>query len=270
MKTMSKESNEPDVVATESSSQSLSMDEINQLKEKVRQEERAKLQSRLSKSDRMAEQVQSLEADKIAIEKERDTITASLDSLRKSIKSESGTVDIPHLIKEVTDNARMKAEKDIQERVVALDNRLKQIEAENSTLKVDNCRSKLLARAKDSGEQFIAELVTGNSSEELEASLLKAKETYVQYFGAAKKAQAPTPASAATNGPTPVSEPAAQTQAHASPVEPQVPGKEGVLGLANSLRGVKSDKAKKTFAENRQELLDLAEAEAAQQNALVQ
>lgn len=267
------ENNNKETQAKEATSGiTLSQDELNHIKEQTRQEERSKLQSRLEKAASLEEKVQMIERDKQQVEQERNTLKSNLETLQKSIKSESNTVDIPKLVDEVTRAARTKTEAEIRDRMVALESRIQAIDAENNRLKLDSYRSKRLEKARADGGKFIAELVTGNSPEEIEASLLKASETYKQYFGAGN-VPAPTTAQAqqpTTTGPTPVIEPSAQSQAHAAPAAPIPAGKEGILDVMKGLVKGKSDKKQKLFQENREELLAAAEEEAAQANVLVQ
>jgi len=246
----------------------LTQDEINHIKETTRQEERSKLQSRLEKAANLEEKVQLLEANKQQVTQERNTLQTNLETLTASIKSDTNTVDIPKLVQEVTVAARTKTEAEIKDRMIALEDRLKAIDTENGQLKLDNYRSGRLAQEKDAGNKFIAELVTGNSQDEIEASLLKAKETYVQYFGAGTT---PPPATAPVKiGPSPVVEPAAQGHAQAAPAAPLPAGKEGLVSVMKGLVKGKSDKKQKAFMENREALLEAAEEEAAQANPLVQ
>lgn len=250
---------------TEASNQPiLSQEDLNHLKERIRSEERAKLQDKLGKASQLEQERQEWLQEKETLKKDKEALSANLDSLKKSVHSESGTVDIPRLINEVTEKTSLQIAENTKGRMQELERSVAAMQEENSRLKIESYKSRRVSESKDKGEKFITELVSGKTEEEIEASLLKAKDAYKQYFAGITPAQ---PVRAVTsNGPSPVVEPAAQSQSHAAPAAAPESGKEGVQNIITKLA---TPKGRRDYAENREALLEAAAEEAAEANLLV-
>ena len=265
---MTEETNaEANVSAPQVQTVALNQDEINRLKEQVRTEERAKLQSRLERAAQLEQSVEVLTAENENIRKDKNTVASNLESLRNSIKSESGSVDIPKLIEEITEKTSKQVAEKTQTEMAALSKTVATMQTENAQLKLGQYKSKRVLESRDKGDKFIAELVAGDSEEEIESSILRAKDAYTKYFAGTNVPAEPTQVSppSNTNGPTPVVDQASQAQAHATPAATDT-GKEGMQSI---VAGLKTKHGKEVYAENREALLDAAAAEMNDSNLLV-
>jgi len=248
--------------------------ELNAIREKIRMEERGKLQTKLDQLETAQQKISELSDQLLALQTQSTGSTAKVteleaslaqatqefDALKTSVSGEDNTVDVAALIREVNDTADQRFAGEYRDRLAAMETRLQASETHAASLAVDNYRQARIAEERGKGTKFIAELVTGSNKEDIEKSILGAVEVYKVNFPATiDTATTPSPQSVhatAQPGAAPVTAAADGGAAHA---EPSAPGaQEGIAEIATKLTGKRGSKL---YEENRDALLEAATAE---------
>lgn len=237
---------------------SVSAEDINAIRERIRMEERSKLQSKLEKLETMATENQHLTAQINEVKGQLAKTQTSFDTLQASVKKDDNSVDVAKLIREVSDKADKRYQEHFSTEIANLKATIGTMQTANQRLLVDNYRQKRMSEEQAKGTKFIRELVTGNTEAEIEQSLMDAIEKFKSYFGGSTAIAAPTPQpqTVAQPGVAPVRAP---VEAGNAALQPTAPGNgEGAMGIVQNLTG---RAGKKLFAENREALLDAATRE---------
>ena len=141
----------------------ISLEDHRKQMDKARTEEKNKLYGDLT-----AAQTKATEAEKRVVD-----LTAQLQVLKASVKD--GGIDTAALVKEVTDASRAHA----QSEIAALQAKISELEKKNTESDLMNFRRQKIAEA--GGEDtLIPALVHGNTKEEIEASVTRAKAVFEQ------------------------------------------------------------------------------------------
>jgi len=245
--------------------QSVSQDDLNQIRERIRMEERSKLQGKLDKLEasqqdviNLQQKVSQSDAEVTALKSELAKSKQALESLQSSVNTEN-EVDLAKLVREVNDKAAERFKAETHDRMQALENNVKNMQSENGKLRVENYKQRRITDETTKGTKFILELVVGNTEAEIEQSLQNAIAKHREYFGTSAQAPVvsngnPAPTVPAAPGVTPVTRPVETANANLQPSSSNVDG-EGVQDMVKNLSG---KKGKKLFTENRDTLLEAA------------
>jgi len=257
---------------TPATSVSVSDDDVKAIREHIRMEERSKLQSKLDRHDQLIRDNDELNKRvAVAEQKVAEAMNAAkvsqdaLASLQQSVHTDNN-VDVAKLIREVGDKTGTRIAGEMKQRIADLENTVAQMNNENARLQVEGYRQQRIAEETQKGTQFIRELITGNTREDIERSLQEAIAKHAQYFSTVRNTTAPgapiTPATPVSHGAAPVH----GVVEAGSPVAQVAPQGEGVAGILGTLRG---KKGKAQYAANREALLEAAEAEVASSNNIM-
>jgi hypothetical protein len=251
----------------------VSTDDLNAIRERIRLEERSKVQDRLSKVTVLEHENTALQAtvtqsaEALASAKgELTTVQGSLDAVNHALDAEGNKVDVPKLIKEISDNAHARYQGEVADKINTLETSVNNMAIENGRLKVDGYKQTRLAQEASKGTKFIAELINGDTVEKVEASILNAIAKHREYFGETLTTPVDTLLAppnivpvvpAVPQGASPVTQPV-ETGAAFTPSP--LSGDEGLAGIVKDMKGKAGSK---TFVENREALLQAAQNEAA-------
>lgn len=256
------------VIAADSPSEpEVSPEVLNQLREQIRAEERTRLSEQIEASQGRVERLsQELEAARASESEVRNQLaqandqvrqtTEELTALRESVSQQGDkpTVDIEKLVKETAQSARKEAEAAFTQQLGQVQQQLDSLNAENHALKLQQYRDQAIAIAEASGKKLVREMVTGNTNEEIDASIERAAKAYADYFGnVAPQPVVPQTVTQPVTPPAPVGAPAPGTHPSQSPAADAPAG--GTQQLVSRLKG---RDGKEVYAQNREALKEAA------------
>lgn len=142
--------------------------------EKVRTEERKKLRDELDKekagTTKLADEQKALKATV-------DDLQARVEAFKTATDKDGKTVDVDALLEKYSDKMKASADKQASERVAETEKQIAALQQELSQAKAERLRAKLIQQA--GGEDaLVIELVNGDTRDEIEASIEKAKAAF--------------------------------------------------------------------------------------------
>lgn len=244
-------------------------EELKQLREMVRQEERSKLATRLNQLEATETEHHNMKARFVQTDAELLQAKEEARVLRESVKTDK-SLDVQKLIEEVRSTTVRGLQASTEQRMTELSQQLAAVQAENKRLAVTSFKARRISEEQAAGNKFIVELIGGDTEVEIEQSITRAKEVYSKHFPSAVHGQpsatagtstgtngSATAASAAggANGPRPVATPATGDAAAPAPV-----GGDG-RGVADLIGDIREKGDRSAFAANRAALKKAVAAE---------
>lgn len=174
---------------------------------KIRQQESNKLHSTIKNLKSENEKLKERAEETMPDNKTYDDILNEISSLKSQLtsadsKSEENEIQsrldsFESKLGDFIESSKTDDQKQMEERFNAiqkeLENKTKNLSEAQKNLQENNSRLMRLQAIRDFGKPVVEELVGGNTEEEIQNSLQKARDTYVKYFGDDESKETETP-----------------------------------------------------------------------------
>lgn len=228
--------------------------DIKKLIEKTRQEEKKKLYDELERARETAGENRALREQITQLQTQLKEVGTTPSTVPPTPSGTPSPVDPVKLAAEITQKVRA----EFEAQTAPIVRQVQELQQENRALKLDGFRRAKLAEA---GPEIIAAMVTGNTEQEIETSIVVAK----QEFARIKQSIAPAATATPPTTPTAPTTPAPTPVAPASPTV--IPGTSNPDGTTPELENVRT-MSPKEYAANREKILAGVKKVALPQNVM--